>query len=129
MIRRALYWIFTVLLAMWLLAGGAFDTSRAAGAVAILRALAYPAYLCTILGVAKLLAVPAILYPRAGVLREWAYAGVTFDGLGAALSHVAVHDSATTTMAPLIFLGFAAGSYLLRPSRSVGGARCDTALA
>jgi len=92
MLRRASYWFFTALLLLWLLIGGAFDVTRAPSAAAILRTLEYPAYLLTMLGVCKLLAVPALLYPRAGVLREWAYAGVTFDGLGATYSHFAVHD-------------------------------------
>ena len=116
MTRRVLYWFFTILLALWLLAGGSFDVVRASGAVAILRVLGYPAYLCTILGVAKLLAVPALLQRRAKVLCEWAYAGVTFDGLGAFFSHVAVHDGAVATIAPLVFLAFAAISYSLRPA-------------
>lgn len=118
MIRRVTYWIFTGSLVLWLLAGGSFDVLRAPGAVGILRALGYPVYLCTILGVAKLLAVPALLQSRTKLLSEWAYAGVTFDGLGAFFSHVAVHDAAGATIAPLVFLAFAAVSYSLRPAPS-----------
>jgi hypothetical protein len=113
--RRSVYWVFTILLVVWLVAGGSFDLARAFGAMAILRTLGYPPYLCTILGVAKLLAVPALLYSRAGRIQEWAYAGVAFDGLGALLSHAAVHDTAGATIAPLLFLTFMTMSYLLRP--------------
>lgn len=115
MYRNIAYWLFTGLLAAWLIAGGIFDVTRAPGALAILRTLGYPGYLGSILGVAKLLAIPALLFPRWPTLREWAYAGITFDGLGAFFSHLAVHDSSAQTIAPLIFLAFAAISYVLRP--------------
>jgi len=98
--KRISYWLFTALLAAWLLAGGIFDVFHLPAANAILQALGYPAYLATILGVCKLLAVPALLYPRTRFLREWAYAGITFD----------------TTIAPLIMLSFATVSYMLRPA-------------
>jgi hypothetical protein len=115
---RTAYWIFTILLVAWLLAGGAFDLMHAPGAIEILRKLGYPEYLGSILGVCKLLAIPALLYPKAPTLREWAYAGIVFDGLGAFFSHIAVRDGGGATVAPLIFLAFAAISYVLRPARS-----------
>lgn len=115
MLRQISYWVCTVLLVLWLLVGGSFDVTRSAPALAILHALGYPAYLAIMLGVCKLLAVPALLYRRAERLREWAYAGIAFDGLGAAYSHLAVHDTASATIAPVIFLAFAAASYCLRP--------------
>jgi hypothetical protein len=115
-LKQVLYWSFTVLLSAWLLAGGIFDSIHAPAAIAILHALGYPAYLCTILGVCKLLAVPALLYPRTRFLREWAYAGITFDALGAFVSHLAVKDGISNAVAPLVMLAFAAGSYFLRPA-------------
>lgn len=113
---RIAYWTFTALLAAWLLAGGLFDLTHALVTIALLHKLGYPDYLCNILGVAKLLAVLALLYPKANYLREWAYAGITFDALGAFFSHLAVHDGPANTIAPLIMLAFAAASYLLRPA-------------
>jgi uncharacterized membrane protein len=56
-----------------------------------------------ILGVWKLLGVVAVLvldFPR---LKEWAYAGMFFTVTGAAVSHLAVHDSAVMLIAPLGF--------------------------
>jgi hypothetical protein len=116
MLQRVSYWVFIVLLAAWLLAGGLFDLTHAPAAIAILRKLGYPDYLGSFLGVCKLLAVVALLYPRTRFLREWAYAGISFDALGAAFSHRMVHDSAGEIAAPLLMLAFAAGSYLLRPA-------------
>jgi hypothetical protein len=115
--ERILYWTFTGLLAAWLLAGGTFDITHAKGAVAILAGLGYPEYLSTILGAAKLLAVLALMHPRTQRLREWAYAGITFDGMGALFSHIAMKDPAVPTLAPLVFLAITLGSYLLRPAR------------
>ena len=114
--KQISYWLFTTLLAAWLLAGGIFDVFHLPAANAILQALGYPAYLATILGVCKLLAVPALLYPRTRFLREWAYAGVTFDTLGAFASHLAMKHSIGATIAPLIMLSFAIVSYMLRPA-------------
>ncbi|MGA8672695.1 MAG: DoxX family protein [Terracidiphilus sp.] len=115
MVHRAAFWLFTSLLMAWLIVGGVFDLTHAVGATEILRKLGYPEYLGSILGVGKLLAVPALLYPEWPTLQEWAYAGIAFDGLGAFFSHVAIRDGAGATIAPLVFLAFAGISYSLRP--------------
>ena len=116
MYKQISYWLFTALLAVWLLVGGIFDVFHLPAANAILRALGYPEYLATILGSCKLLAVAALLYPRTRFVREWAYAGITFDALGAFASHLAMKHSIGATIAPLIMLSFAAASYCLRPT-------------
>ncbi|HTB98381.1 MAG TPA: DoxX family protein [Terracidiphilus sp.] len=113
--RRLLYWTFTTLLVAWLLLGGTLDLMRAPAVVAILQTLHYPLYLSSILGTAKLLGVAALLYPGARLLREWAYAGIAFDALGAIFSHLAVKDTVIATTAPIVFLAFAVGSYICRP--------------
>jgi hypothetical protein len=117
MMKRYGYWICTVLLALWLTPSGVLDLMRVPGVLGILAHLGYPGYLGLILGAGKLLAVAAILYPRTRLLREWAYAGVTFDLLGAFISHCAVHDSIATRATPLVVLALAMGSYFLRPDR------------
>jgi hypothetical protein len=126
MLHRPMYWLFTSLLLAWLIVGGVFDLTHAAGAIAILRELGYPEYLGSILGVGKLLAVPALLFPRLPTLREWAYAGIAFDGLGAFFSHVAVRDAASATFAPLVFLAFASISYALRPAPLAKPGECQS---
>ena len=74
--------------------------------------LGYPLYLGTILGVAKLLGIAAILHPRFNRIKEWAYAGFTFDFLGAAASHAAVGEYAAVAP-PLFLLGVMSASYVL----------------
>jgi DoxX-like family len=115
--KRYGYWIFTALLVLWLIPSGILDLIGAPAFVGILQHLGYAAYVGVILGVAKLLAVGAIVYPRTRFLREWAYAGITFDTLGAFLSHLVSHDSIATALAPILVLAFAAGSYILRPEK------------
>ena len=115
MAKRYGYWICTVLLALWLTPSGVLDILRVPGVVAILNHLGYPAYVALILGTGKLLAMAALFYPRTRLLREWAYAGITFDLIGAFVSHTAMHDPVTTMMTPVVVLALAAGSYFLRP--------------
>jgi hypothetical protein len=111
------YWICTGLLVLWLIPNGVLDLMRIPGVIAGLQHLGYPAYLALILGVWKLLAVAALLHPGTRLVREWAYAGITFDMFDAFLSHLAVHDPIPIALAPLVVLAFAAGSYFLRPAK------------
>ena len=97
-------------------AGGTMNLLRAELQKESVVALGYPEYLMTILGTAKLLGVVALLMPRFPLLKEWAYAGFTFDLLGASASHAFVHDPPMETALPLIILGIAAASYVLRPA-------------
>ena len=110
------YWIATGLFCLAMTAGGTMNLLRADIQKESIEALGYPEYLMTILGVAKLLGVTALLIPGAAILKEWAYAGFTFDLLGAAASHAFVGDAAMEIMLPLIILGISAVSYWLRPS-------------
>jgi len=76
-------------------------------------ALGYPLYFMKILGVAKLLGIVAILYGRFPRLKEWAYAGFTFDTIGAFCSHLAAGDSLLIAMVPLLFCAAQLASYFL----------------
>lgn len=80
-----------------------------------IAALGYPSYLMTILGVAKLLGVIALLTPGLPLLKEWAYAGFAFDMLGASASHAFVSDPVPSVIVPLVVLGLGGVSYAFRP--------------
>jgi uncharacterized membrane protein YphA (DoxX/SURF4 family) len=101
---KLLYWIPTVLIALFLTASAVPDVLHVEGAVAIIHHLGYPDYFLTLIGVAKLLGAVALLAPVPRTLREWAYAGFTFDLLGAAFSHASVGDPMSNVMTPLIAL-------------------------
>ena len=76
-----------------------------------LQPLGYPAYFLRLLGVAKLLGVAALLVPARPLLKEWAYAGFTFDLLAALASHSAVHDGIAEMAGVLAVLLVLAVSY------------------
>lgn len=50
--------------------------------------LGYPEYIMPFIGVAKLLGSIAILIPGFKKIKEWAYAGLAFDLLGAVYSNI-----------------------------------------
>lgn len=52
--------------------------------------LHYPDYFTRFIGVAKLLGVIAILVPGFPRIKEWAYAGLFFDLIGATYSQIAI---------------------------------------
>jgi hypothetical protein len=52
--------------------------------------LGYPIYFVPFIGVAKVLGVIAILIPGYPRIKEWAYAGLTFDLIGATYSILCV---------------------------------------
>ncbi len=109
------YWVTTVLAALLVLWSSWLDLSRAPAVLEGMRHLGYPDYLAPILGVWKLLALPAILAPGLPRLKEWAYAGVFFDLTGAALSHALSGDPTANVITPLVILSIVAASWALRP--------------
>jgi uncharacterized membrane protein YphA (DoxX/SURF4 family) len=113
--RNIGYWITTALIALAFTAAGISDISRSPDVVAGITHLGYPLYLATLLGIWKLLAVPALLVPNLARLKEWAYAGIFFDLTGAAFSHASSGDPAGRIMTPLVVLAIAAASWALRP--------------
>jgi hypothetical protein len=116
-LRTAGYWISTGMIA---LAFGSGGVAYLAGAEVQLRGMAelgYPAYFVTILGVLKVLGALAIVTSRFPRLREWAYAGIAFDLIGAAASHAAVGHSAVKVAVPLVILAIMAVSWKLADGR------------
>ena len=124
------YWITTGLITLELMAGGLTDLVHGRTVVFVgppvvdvMRQLGYPMYLLTILGVAKLLAVPELLAPGLPRLKEWAYAGTVFELAGAALSALAVGDAlGDSVVTPGLFIALAIASWALRPQGRLLGA-------
>jgi len=109
---KTLYWIVTSLTAAFMLLASIPDVLRLPQAVSIFQHLGYPAYLLPFLGTAKTLGIVAILVPGLQRLKEWAYAGLVFDVIGALYSHLSVGDSPSRWMPALIGLVLVGGSYL-----------------
>lgn len=117
--KISLYWIVTGLMAAFMALGALTDLAQTDMTKELVTGLGYPAYILPFLGVAKLLAVAAILYPHTPArLLEWAYAGLTFDLLAALYSHVRSRSEALDWLAALLALVLVLGSYALSLRRS-----------
>lgn len=76
------------------------------------RALGYPDYFGMALIICKVLGVVAISLPGIPArLREWAYAGLTFNLLFAFISHACVDRNFIYMLLPLVVLAILAVSY------------------
>ncbi len=107
------YWIVTASFATLMTLSAIPDITRDTGAVEFFKHLGYPAYLLPFLGVAKLLGVAAVLFPRFPRLKEWAYAGLAFDLIGAFYSHLSVGDPVNIWIFSVIGLVLCFSSYFL----------------
>jgi len=111
------YWIATgLILAMMLWSAIGSFTNNVEG-VKMMVQLGYPPYLANFLGVAKILAIIAILVPGFPTLKEWAYAGLTFDLIGATYSSYAIGEPASSWAMMFIFIAVLACSYILHKKR------------
>ncbi|WP_461039489.1 DoxX family protein [Spirosoma harenae] len=105
------YWVLTGLFA-FVMAGSAIPNIMVNEiSVQGFREMGYPTYIIPFLGWAKLLGVVAILVPGFPRLKEWAYAGLIFDLLGATYS-VANSGKSFGEWSPIfIFVALGFGSY------------------
>jgi len=109
---KIIYWIFTGLLVLSMLASAIPEIMGLEAGTKYMIALHYPLYLNMLLGVAKILAVIVILisgYPR---LKEWAYAGLCIDLVGATYSQIATGVPVVNWIFMSIWFVFLFGSYI-----------------
>ncbi len=77
------------------------------------KPLGYPDYFAYALVICKVLGVMAISYPKTpSKLKEWAYAGLTFNLIFAFISHACVDKNISFMLMPLVVLGILAVSYI-----------------
>lgn len=115
-VRTIGFWAATALFCLAMVAGGVANLVSAQPQAEAMASLGYPLYLMPFLGVAKLLGVVALLIPGQKLLKEWAYAGFTFDLLGAAYSHAQSGDGLPGMAPALAVLLLGAASYIWRPA-------------
>ena len=78
-----------------------------------IRHLGYPPYFGNALVVFKVLGSLALVIPRVpGRLKEWVYAGFTFDFIFACISHTVVDGFGAQSIFPLIILAILMVSYV-----------------
>lgn len=88
---KILYWLFTGLFAFMMLGSAIPDILSSEVAVkGMHEGLGYPVYFIPFIGIAKLLGVIALFVPGFPKIKEWAYAGLAFDLIGATFSIIAV---------------------------------------
>ena len=80
------------------------------------KPLGYPDYFAYALIICKVLGVLAISLPAVPAkLKEWAYAGLTYNLIFAFISHAVVDKNVGFMVMPLVFLGILAVSYIYNP--------------
>jgi len=108
---KTLYWTFTGLFAAMMLFTAIPDIIVSPDAVVFMNHLGYPNYFTPFIGVAKALGVIAILIPGFPRIKEWAYAGLFFDLIGATYSQIATDGFMVPMLFMLIPFGLGISSY------------------
>lgn len=109
---KIIYWITTILFAGLMIFSSIPDVMMEAETVKFITRLGYPEYFIFFIGVAKLLGCLAILVPGFPRIREWAYAGLFFDLIGAAYSNIMVDGFQPGMVVMLVFFGLGIASYV-----------------
>jgi hypothetical protein len=121
MVRRIVYWGSTAIVSVMLLLSLSYLTGSEEVVSGFAKA-GYPQQLRIVLGIAKPVAAIVLLLPGFALLKEWAYAGVTFALVMAFISSYSLGEGAKAGL-PLVILALLAVSYVTRPPsrRLIGG--------
>jgi uncharacterized membrane protein YphA (DoxX/SURF4 family) len=114
---NVIYWIVTGLFAFVMFGSAIPNILMMPVSVKGFAEIGLPAYLLPLLGIAKALGVIAILVPGLPRLKEWAYAGLTFDLIGAIYCVAASGKPASNWVPMFIFIALAAGAYTIYHKR------------
>lgn len=102
---KTLYWVFTILFAISMILTAIPDVLLTADVVVFMKDhLGYPNYFTSFIGMAKILGSIAILIPGLGRAKEWAYAGLAFDLIGAIYSSICVDGFMPQTSIMLVWI-------------------------
>jgi len=121
MARAIAYWITTGLVALMLLGSLSYLTGNEQVVSGFAKA-GYPQHLRIVLGIGKPAAAIVLLLPGLALLKEWAYAGVTFAWVMVFISAYTLGEPAQIWVMPLASLALLIVSYVTRPL-----SRCLTA--
>lgn len=114
MARRIAYWISTTIVAVMLLGSLSYLTGSEQVVAGFVKA-GYPQHLRIVLGIAKPAAAIVLLLPALALLKEWAYAGVSFALIMAFISAIASGEPTQIRILPPVLLILLAVSYVTRP--------------
>ena len=108
-----LFWVFNGLLAALMLFSAISTFMNPAATKELMsKHLGYPEYFASLLAVAKVLGVIAIVVPGFSRLKEWAYAGFAFDLIWATYSSICVGDPASGWGFMFVFIILFALAYI-----------------
>jgi len=117
---KTLYWVFTVLLSVAMIFTAVPDVLLSADAVTFMKDhLGFPNYFTFFIGIAKILGSLVILIPGLKTLKEWAYAGLFFDLVGAIYSVISVDGFQPQMLIMLIWVVLFVLSYVFYRKTSV----------
>lgn len=111
--NKIIFWVATIIILLWegIMPLGTLIFAPEY-ATAGTKPLGYPDYFAYSLIICKVLGAIAISYPKTPAkLKEWAYAGLTFNLIFAFISHACVDKNIGFMMMPLVVLGILALSY------------------
>ena len=111
------YWILTALVALSMGIGSVFGVMGSPEGLQLMAKLGYPPYLLPFISIAKLVGIVVLFIPGIPRLKEWAYAGLAIDLIGAMYS---LYSSGESWIQMLLPIGFLFGSYILYHKRLVG---------
>jgi hypothetical protein len=114
MARKVTYWASTAVAALALLGSLSYLTGSEQVVSGFAKA-GYPQHLRIVLGIVKPLAAIVLLLPGFALLKEWAYAGVTFAWVMASISAYASGEAVQIWLMPLVLLVLLGVSYVTRP--------------
>ena len=114
MAPKIAYWTSTVIACLALFGSLTYLTGSQEVVAGFAKA-GYPQYLRIVLGIAKPIAAIVLLLPGFALLKEWAYAGVTFALVMATISGYLSGDGVKGPGLPLLILVLVAVSYFTRP--------------
>ena len=114
MVRKIAYWGSTAIAAASLLMAATYLTGSEQVVSGFAKA-GYPQHLRIVLGIVKPIAGIVLLLPGLALLKEWAYAGVTFAWVMAFISAYTSGEAVTVWILPVVLLALLVVSYLTRP--------------
>ena len=108
---KIIYWIFTALLILMMLFSAISSFFPNPEGESMMKTIGYPYNVLQLLAVLKILGVIALLVPGFPRLKEWAYAGFTFDLIGAIYAFLIIGTPVVNIAFMFAGLVFVFGSY------------------
>lgn len=106
--------VLTILIALiWVVFSVGWFT-RSTEVVDTMKRLGLPLYMTFVIGLTHLLGGLGLLIPNRPRLTQWVFAGLTYDLILAAISHLASHDPVTNALHPIALIIFLGVLYALR---------------